>query len=73
MNYMKGVYLVHISDRMVLTEVCVFDFPKDIYQGQLLEAHDKGVILGGLHLRSAHDFLYDVPWEEILVDLNSRK
>lgn len=46
---MKGVYLVHITDRMVLTDVCAFDFPKDIYPGQLLEAHDRGVILGGLH------------------------
>lgn len=35
---MKGVYVIHsvfFSDRVDLTEVDAFDFPKDIYQGQL--------------------------------------
>lgn len=35
---MKDVYVIQsvfISDRVGLTEVDAFDFPKDIYQGQL--------------------------------------
>lgn len=72
---MKGVSLVPVVfmfDRTVLTEVLALIFLLTFTNGSVKKPR-WGCGFRWSPVHSSPDLLYDVPWEEILADVNSRK